>query len=153
MGLADAAAPKTPPRAASEAVCGAALGRDGEKSLRVLLLLVPLALHAGCTVAVNDFLQDRTAHSPPLLDGASLAVETRASGLFALGPYRRHVVVRRAGVPVGEGRLGDTLAAVWAINVYQAGPRDLVLAYRLQAFDVDAATGAVRTRSRWGCGE
>ena len=119
----------------------------------VSIILVPLVLHAGCTVGANGLLQDRTAHSPALLDGTSLAVETRASGLFALGSFQRRVVVRRAGEPIGTGDLGDTLAAVRAINVYRIGPRGLVLAHRLRASDVDATTGAVRPQPRWGCSE
>jgi hypothetical protein len=121
------------------------------KPLRILVLL--LALHAGCTIGTDGLLRGKAAHSPPLLDGASLAVETRANGPFALGSFQRYVVVRRAGAPVGAGWIGDTLAAVWAINVYQTGPRDLVLARRLQAFDLDTVAGTVRPQSRWPCGK
>lgn len=98
-------------------------------------------------------MQDLAAHSPPLIAGASLTIETRTSGIFALGNFQRFVVLKHAGVPSTEAWLGDTLAAVWAINVYQTGPRELVLAHRLSAFYVDANTGEIRSAPRWECGE
>ena len=121
--------------------------------LLLLLLLLPLAVHAGCTFGTTHLLRERTANSPPFLNGVSLTIETRASGLFGLGTYQRYLLVTRAGAPVAESWLGDNLAAVWAINVYQTGSHELVLAHRLSAFKVDAATGSVRPEPQWECGK
>ena len=97
--------------------------------------------------------EGRTAHSPPLVEDASLTIKTRATGLFGIGWLERQVIVERTGKPIAKGWLGDTESAVWAINVYQTGPRELVLAHRLQAFDVDLAAGVVRPQSPWLCGK